>query len=124
MKTTRTLFKTGLTVFAAFFLTTAPLAASKPLKIDQTTVGGPGISKLCIREYGKTPAEAFAAGAKILATADALLGADKLHGDVRIRILPEQEKGMFVAEVYSVPDKKGACPTVKPEYLAAQLLQQ
>ncbi|WP_446008592.1 hypothetical protein [Candidatus Electrothrix sp.] len=123
MEATSTLFKTGLTVFAAYFLTAAPLAAQEPLKVGQTTVGGPGTSKLCIREYGKTPAEAFAAGAKILEKADALLGADRLHGNVRIRVLPEKEKDMFVVEVYSIPDKKKSCP-VNPEYLAYQLLQE
>jgi len=120
MKTTRILFRTSLIVFAASFLNTTSVTAKGNLKVDQTTVGGPDTSKLCIREYGKTPAEAFAAGAKILAKADALLGTDKLHGNVQIRILPEQEQGMFVVEVYSVPNKKGSCP-VKPEYLAAQI---
>ncbi len=123
METTKKIFNTSLIVFAAFFLNTAPLTAQEHLKIDQTTVGGPGTSKLCIREYGKTPAEAFAAGAKILEKADALLGTDKLHGDVRIRILPEKEKEMFVVEVYSFPEKKEFCP-VNPEYMAAQVTHQ
>lgn len=120
MKTTQILFSTSLIAFAVFFLNAVPLAAQENLKINQTTVGGPGTSKLCIREYGKTPAEAFAAGAKIVAKADSLLKQNKLHGNVRIRILPKKEKGLFVVEVYSFPENKGFCP-VRTDYLTAQV---
>ncbi|MCI5212470.1 MAG: hypothetical protein D3910_27630, partial [Candidatus Electrothrix sp. ATG2] len=75
-----------------------------------------------VRDYGKTVAEAFAAGTEILRKADAQLGEDKLHGNVRIRVLPEKENGMFVVEVYSYPDS-GSCP-VKTEYTTAQVIHQ
>jgi hypothetical protein len=121
MKTTRRLFNGSLAVLTALFLCAAPLAAKENLKVDQTTVGGPGAVKLCVRDYGKTPAEAFAAGAEILRKADNQLGGDKLHGNVRIRILPEKENGMFVVEVYSFPDN-GSCP-VKTDYRTAQVFR-
>ncbi|MCI5148306.1 MAG: hypothetical protein D3916_02735 [Candidatus Electrothrix sp. MAN1_4] len=124
MKITKRLFNGSLVALTVLFLS-APslsLATQKTLKVDQTTVGGPSSAKLCIRDYGKTPEEAFVLGTKILQKADALLGEDKLHGNVRIRILPEKEHGMFVVEVYSFPDT-GSCP-VKPQYRTAQVLQQ
>ena len=121
MKTTRELLHRSLITLSALLLSVAPLAAQENLKVDQTTVGGPGTVKICVRDYGKTPAEAFAAGAEILQKADKQLGGDKLHGDVRIRILPEKENGMFVVEVYSFPDS-GSCP-VKTEYRTAQVLR-
>ncbi|WP_446008591.1 hypothetical protein [Candidatus Electrothrix sp.] len=124
MKITKRLFNGSLVVLTALFLSTPSLlsAAEKNLKVNKTTVGGPGSAKLCIRDYGKTPEEAFALGNEILQKADASLGTDKLHGNVRIRILPEKENGMFVVEVYFYPDT-GSCP-VKPEYRTAQVLQQ
>ncbi len=124
MKTAKRLFNGSLVVLTALLLSTPSLllAAQENLKVDQTTMGGPGASKICIRDYGKTPAEAFGAGTKILQKADNLLGADKLHGNVRIRILPEKENGMFVVEVYSFPDT-GFCP-VQPEYKTAKVLRQ
>jgi hypothetical protein len=123
MKTAKNLFNGSLIALTALFLSSPSflLAAQDNLKVDQTTVGGPGASNICIRDYGKTPAEAFAAGTKILQKADKSLGADKLHGNVRIRILPEKEHGMFVVEVYSFPDNV-SCP-VQPEYKTAQVLR-
>ena len=122
MKTTKKLFRRSLMTISAFLFSVVPLAAQEDLKVDRTTVGGPGAVKLCVRDYGKTAAEAFAAGAEILRQADAQLGEDKLHGNVRIRILPEKENGMFVVEVYSFPDS-GSCP-VKSEYTTAQVIYQ
>ncbi|MCI5166570.1 MAG: hypothetical protein D3903_10875 [Candidatus Electrothrix sp. GM3_4] len=122
MKITRRLLHKSLVTLTAFFLCATPLAAQEDLKAGQTTVGGSGNVKLCVRNYGKTPAEAFAAGAEILRQADAQLGKNKLHGDVRIRILPEKENGMFVVEVYSFPDN-GSCP-LKSEYTTAQVIHQ
>jgi hypothetical protein len=121
MKTTKKLLHRSMVTLSALLLCAAPLAAQENLKVDRTTVGGPGTVKICVRDYGKTPAEAFAAGAEILQKADKQLGGDKLHGDVRIRILPEKENGMFVVEVYSFPDS-GSCP-VKTEYRTAQVLR-
>ncbi|WP_339137849.1 MAG: hypothetical protein WGN25_06825 [Candidatus Electrothrix sp. GW3-4] len=121
MKITKRLLHRSLVTLTALFLSATPLAAQENLKIDRTTVGGPGTVRLCVRDYGKTPAEAFAAGAKILQKADAQLGADKLHANVRIRILPKKENGMFVVEVYSFPESK-SCP-VKSEYRTAQMLR-
>ena len=122
MKTTRRFSQKTLVTLTALFLSATPLAAQEDLKANRTTVGGPDAVKLCVRNYGKTPAEAFAAGAEILRQADAQLGKDKLHGNVRIRILPEKENGMFVVEVYSFPDN-GSCP-VKSEYTTAQVIHQ
>ncbi|MCI5141044.1 MAG: hypothetical protein D3909_04810 [Candidatus Electrothrix sp. ATG1] len=122
METTRKLFHRSLITLTALFLCTTPLAAQENLKVDQTTVGGPGAVKLCVRDYGKTVAEAFAAGTEILRKADAQLGEDKLHGNVRIRVLPEKENGMFVVEVYSFPDS-GSCPTTS-DYRTAQVVRQ
>ncbi|RWX46609.1 hypothetical protein VU01_102512 [Candidatus Electrothrix marina] len=119
MKTTKKLLHRSMVTLSAFLLCAAPLAAQENLKVDETTVGGPSTVKLCVRDYGKTPAEAFAAGAEILRKADGQLGEDKLHGNVRIRILPEKENGMFVVEVYSFPDS-GSCP-LKTEYRTAQV---
>jgi hypothetical protein len=110
-----------MAILTALFLCAAPLAAEENLKVNRTTVGGPDAVKICIRDYGKTPAEAFAAGAEILRKADGQLGEDKLHGNARIRILPEKENGMFVVEVYSFPDN-GSCP-VKTEYRTAQVVR-
>ena len=118
MKTTTNLLHRGLITLTALLLSAAPLAAQENLKVDRTTVGGPGALNICVRDYGKTPAEAFARGAEILQKADAQLGEDKLHGDVRIRILPEKENGMFVVEVYSFPGNT-SCPPVKPTYKVA-----
>ncbi|XCN72083.1 MAG: hypothetical protein Q3M24_17470 [Candidatus Electrothrix aestuarii] len=123
MKTTKKHLHRSLVVLTALFLSATPLAAQENLKVDQTTVGGPGASKICVRDYGKTPAEAFSLGAEILRKADEQLGEDKLHGNVRIRILPEKENGMFVVEVYSLPGNE-ACPPIKPEYTTAQIVHQ
>jgi hypothetical protein len=121
MKTTGRLFNRGLAVTAAvLFLAAAPLAAQgTELKANETTVGGPNTGKLCVKDYGKTPAEAFAAGMKRIQEADAQLGEYKMHGNVRIRILPEKENGLFVAVVYSHPDN-GLC-TVRPDRLTARV---
>jgi hypothetical protein len=119
MKTTKKLLHRSMVILSALLLSAAPLAAQENLKVDQTTVGGPDAVKICVRDYGKTPAEAFAAGAKILQEADGQLGRDKLHGNARIRILPKKENGMFVVEVYSFPES-GACP-VKTEYRTAKV---
>ena len=121
METTKKLLHRSMVTLSALLLCAAPLAAQENLKVDRTTVGGPNTVKLCVRDYGKTPAEAFAVGAEILRKADNQLGGDKLHGDVRIRILPEKENGMFVVEVYSFPDS-GSCP-LKTEYRTAQVLR-
>ena len=122
MKITKKLLLRSMVTLSALLLCEAPLAAQEHLKANQTTVGGPGTVKLCIRNYGKTPAEAFAAGAQILQQADGQLGESKLHGHARIRILPEKENGMFVVEVYSFPDS-GSCP-LKTEYRTAQVMAQ
>ena len=124
MKTTKKYLHRTLVVLTALFLSATPLAAQdKNFKVDQATVGGPGASKICIRDYGKTPEEAFALGAEVLRKADEQLGEDKLHGNVRIRILHEKENRMFVVEVYSFPGNE-SCPPVKPEYTTAQLVHQ
>ncbi|MCI5123827.1 MAG: hypothetical protein D3925_04960 [Candidatus Electrothrix sp. AR5] len=122
MKITKKLLHRSLVTLSAFLLCATPLAAQENLKVDQTIVGGPGAAKICVRDYGKTPAEAFAAGAEILRKADDQLGESKLHGNVRIRILPEKENGMFVVEVYSFPDS-GSCP-LKTEYRTAMVIRQ
>ncbi len=119
MKITKKLLLRGMVTLSTLLLCAAPLAAQENLKADRTIVGGPGTTKLCIRNYGKTPAEAFAAGAEILRKADDRLGKNKLHGNARIRILPEKENGMFVVEVYSFPSS-GSCP-LKTEYRTAQV---
>lgn len=123
MKTTTNVLHRGLITLTALLFSAAPLAAQEDLKVDRTTVGGPGAVKICIRDYGQTPAEAFARGAEILQKADTHLGDDKLHGNVRIRILPEKENGLFVVEVYSFPGNE-SCPPVKPEYKTAQVSRQ
>ncbi|MCI5138082.1 MAG: hypothetical protein D3922_06625 [Candidatus Electrothrix sp. AR1] len=121
MKITKKLLYRSLVTLSALLLCAAPLAAEENLKVDRTTVGGPGAVKICARDYGKTPAEAFEAGMKRIQKADAQLGEHKLHGNVRIRILAEKENGLFVAVAYSHPDN-GYC-TVKPEYRTAQVLR-
>jgi len=121
MKFTKKLLPRSLATLSVLLLCAAPLAAQEDLKADRTTVGGPGAVKICVRDYGKTPAEAFAAGAEILRKADGQLDENKLHGNVRIRILPEKENGMFVVEVYSFPDS-GSCP-LKTEYRTAQVIR-
>ena len=122
MKITKKLLLRSTVTLSALLLCTAPLAAQEHLKANRTTVGGPDTVKLCIRNHGKTPTEAFAAGAKILQQADDQLGGSKLHGHARIRVLPEKENGMFVVEVYSFPDS-GSCP-LKTEYRTAQVIIQ
>jgi hypothetical protein len=121
MKITKKLSLRSMVTLSALLFSAAPLAAQENLKADQTVVGGPGAVKICVRDYGKTPAEAFAAGAKILQEADGQLGRDKLHGNARIRILPKKENGLFVVEVYSFPES-GSCP-VKIEYRTAQMIR-
>jgi hypothetical protein len=121
VKTTKKLLLRSLVTLTALFLSAAPLAAQETLKADRTVVGGPGAVKICARDYGKTPAEAFEAGMKRIQEADAQLGEHKLHGNVRIRILPEKENGLFVAVAYSHPDI-GSC-TVTTEYRTAQVIR-
>ena len=123
MKTTKKHLYRSLVILTALFFSATQLAAQETLKVDQTTVGGPGAGKICVRDYGKTPDEAFARGAEILRKADEQLGKDKLHADVRIRILSEKENGMFVVEVYTFPGNE-SCPPVKPEYTTAQVIHQ
>ncbi|MGB5686651.1 MAG: hypothetical protein WBM35_12610 [Candidatus Electrothrix sp.] len=122
MKITTKLLLRSMATLSVLLLCATPLAAQEDLKVDRTTVGGPGTVKLCIRNYGKTPEEAFAAGAEILRKADSQLGKSKLHGNARIRVLPEKENGMFVVEVYSFPDS-GSC-SLKTEYRTAQVMIQ
>ncbi|CAK8714971.1 hypothetical protein KKHLCK_04035 [Candidatus Electrothrix laxa] len=121
MKTTKKLLHKSLVTLSALLLCAAPLAAQENLKVDRTTVGGPDAVKICVRDYGKTPAEAFKAGIKRIQKADAQLGEHKLHGNVRIRVLPEKENGLFVAVAYSHPDN-GSC-TVKTEYRTAKVIR-
>ena len=109
MKTTGRVFNKGLAALAIFFLTAVPLTAQGELKVNQTTIGGPDATKLCVRDYGETVAEAFEAGTRLIQVADSKLGAGKHYGNVRIRILPEKENGLFVVEVFSFPDR-GLCP--------------
>ncbi|MCI5166136.1 MAG: hypothetical protein D3903_08560 [Candidatus Electrothrix sp. GM3_4] len=121
MKITKKLSLRSMVALSALLFSAAPLAAQENLKADQTVVGGPGAVKICVQDYGKTPAEAFAAGAKILQEADGQLGRDKLYGNARIRILPKKKNGMFVVEVYSFSES-GSCP-VKIEYRTAQVIR-
>ena len=121
MKTTGMFFNRSLAVLTVIFFSAAPLAARENLKVNRTTVGGPGAVKICVRDYGGTVEEAFAKGTEMLRKADAQLGEDKLYANVRIRILPEKENGMFVVEVYSFPDN-GSCP-VKTEYRTALVIR-
>lgn len=123
MKTTKKHLHGSLVILTALFFSATQPAAQENLKVDRTTVGGPGAAKICVRDYGKTPGDAFARGTEILRKADAQLGEDKLHGDVRIRILPEKENGLFVVEVYTFPGNE-SCPPVKPEYTTAQVIHQ
>ena len=44
-----------------------------------------------------------------------------LDASTQVRILPEQEKGKYVAEVYTVP-RKGPCE-LNPEYKVADVLE-
>ncbi|MCI5222003.1 MAG: hypothetical protein D3924_04865 [Candidatus Electrothrix sp. AR4] len=118
MKATERICNRAMVMLAAFFLAAVPLAAQGGLVADQTTVGGPGATKLCIRDYGKTVAEAVEAGAKLVRAADAHLGEGKLYGNVQMRILPEKENGLFVVEVYSNSDK-AIC--AMPTYTTAQV---
>jgi hypothetical protein len=65
--------------------------------------------KKCAKVYGKTVAEAFAAGVQLAASKDEELGGkDCLRADTTIQILPEKENGLHVAEVHYSTDK-GAC---------------
>ncbi|MCI5123828.1 MAG: hypothetical protein D3925_04965 [Candidatus Electrothrix sp. AR5] len=121
MKITKKLLLRSMVTLSAFLLCAAPLAAQENLKADRTVVGGPGAVKICARDYGKTPAKAFEAGLKRIQEADAQLGEHKLHGNVRIRILPKKENGMFVVEAYSFPNS-GSCP-LKIEYRTAQVFR-
>ena len=70
--------------------------------------------KKYVRVYGKTVAEAFAAGAQVAAVKDAELGgANCLKADTTIHILPKTEDGLYVAEVrYTLG--KGKCK-LKPK---------
>ncbi len=70
--------------------------------------------KKCARAYGKTVAEAFAAGVQLAASKDAELGGTTcLKSDTTIQILPKKENGLYMAEVH-YSSKKGLCK-VKPE---------
>jgi hypothetical protein len=70
--------------------------------------------KKCVKVYGKTPTEAFAAAAQLAAEKDAELGGKNcLRADTTIQILPETKNGLYVAELQYSLDK-GSCE-VKPE---------
>ncbi|MCI5223113.1 MAG: hypothetical protein D3924_10665 [Candidatus Electrothrix sp. AR4] len=70
---------------------------------------------LCAKGYGGTPSEAFKEGAKILASADAEMGKGWMKDNMQIRILPEKEKGLFVALVYSTRNKNSCDLLLSPK---------
>ena len=57
---------------------------------------------VCLKGYGNTPAEALQAGAELLENKDAEMGPGWMKDNMQIRILPNKEKGQFVAVAYSV----------------------
>ena len=64
----------------------------------------------CVKVYGKTVAETFAAAAQLAASKDAELGGENcLNANTTIHILPEKENGLYVAELHYTP-RKGTCP--------------
>ena len=119
MKTTGRVFGRGM-ISAAICLAFFPFTASgAPQAVDTESVVA---TKVCIRNYGKTAAEAFEVGAKLMQEADAQLGGGKQFNNIQMRILPEKENGMFVVEVYSYPDS-GTCAT-RTNYKTAEVTRR
>ncbi|MCI5207658.1 MAG: hypothetical protein D3910_02430 [Candidatus Electrothrix sp. ATG2] len=59
--------------------------------------------EICLKGYGKTPAEAFQSGSEALKNMeDSEMGKGWMKDNMQIRILPNKEKDLFVAVVYSV----------------------
>ena len=80
--------------------------------------GTPVFAGKCVRVYGNTPAEALEAGMKAASQWDS---EGWLDASTQVRILPEQEKGKYVAEVYTVT-RKGPCE-LNPEHKVADVLE-
>ncbi|MCI5222004.1 MAG: hypothetical protein D3924_04870 [Candidatus Electrothrix sp. AR4] len=115
MKTTEDVCNRGLILLAVFLFAAAPLAARGESQVKYTT----NAIEICVKKYGKTIAEAFNKGTQLIEEADAQLGQGRLYGNIRMRVLPEKENGMFVVEVYSFPEK-GAC-AVRTDYTPAEV---
>jgi hypothetical protein len=61
---------------------------------------------ICLKGYGKTPTEAFQSGSEALKDIeDSEMGKGWMKDNMQIRILPNKEKGLFVAVVYSVTNQ-------------------
>ena len=123
MKATGRVCSSGIILGAIFFAFSpfTALGAGTP-QTQAVSTESVAATKVCIRNYGKTTAEAFKIGAKLMEEADAQLGKGKQFNNIQMRILPEKENGMFVVEVYSVPDS-GTCAT-QTNYKTAQVIRQ
>jgi hypothetical protein len=71
--------------------------------------------EVCLKGYGNTPAEAFKAGAKLLNNTDAEMGKGWMKDNMQIRIQPKKEKGLFVAEVFSIYNNKRCGSQLSPK---------
>ncbi len=117
MQTTESVCSSGLTVLAFFFLAAFPFAA----RGESQSKYAPNAIEICVKKYGETIEEAFREGTKLIEEADAQLGEGKHFGNIRMRVLPEKENGMYVVQVYSFPEK-GAC-AVQTDYNTAEVLR-
>jgi hypothetical protein len=95
MKKTTTVNK-SLTI-AAFLFSTAPLTSAF------------AADKQCLKAYGETPTEAFRSAAKLLQDADTAMGEGLMKDNMQIRLLPNKQKGQFVALAYSTVYHADGC---------------
>jgi hypothetical protein len=83
------------------------------LSIPVLSVSSVYAGNMCLKVYGSSPEKAFEAGLEQLAEAEAE-PEGRIKEDMQIHLLPEKEKGFFVAVVYSVQHYK-ICEVALPK---------